>query len=224
MSSLSQSKPLVAQVINNVLSGLVREEAPLADSTAYRNIVEALMTCQRGPALTAIRSCLSRPFQSQQLVATKWHGDPKPLTGMDGGPLPGLSGQAILQTEVPLLPFQMTQELVKKHTEKYSKEPDAYSCLHWVDDVSQSDSLPGFKPCETGSISHLEGPDCNEQIACVVTLSALWVDGFVTPDHLSKPPVPQLTLTHFGIAALEFSQQFMAEGLRLLSMVKSGEV
>ena len=206
------------------MSGLVREEAPLADSNSYQGVTAKLILSQRGPALTTLRACLNSKFQLQRLTVASWWCDPYELRGMDGGPLPGLNGRPVEYGDTPLLPFQVSQDMVKKYTGKHSKEPDSYTCLRWVDDIQTNSSMDAFQYCRPGSLEFIQGPDCSEQIACVVTLSALWVHGFLDVNHTITPPQPQLMLTHFGSAALEFSHQFMAEGLRVLGLVMVGEV
>merc|ERR1711865_500229 len=50
------------QLLNNVLSTYILEPAPLADSDAYREIVDKLMMMHRGPAINTLRSVLNNVF------------------------------------------------------------------------------------------------------------------------------------------------------------------
>eukprot|EP00658_Telonema_sp_P-2_P016464 TRINITY_DN16397_c0_g1_i2.p1 TRINITY_DN16397_c0_g1~~TRINITY_DN16397_c0_g1_i2.p1 ORF type:complete len:401 (-),score=107.19 TRINITY_DN16397_c0_g1_i2:111-1313(-) len=208
------------QVIQNVLSGFVLESAPLADSASYHKIVDNLLQKQRAPAITTLRACLNRHFQTKRIDVGLWHlGEPTEF------PLPGSTQQQqhISLDDLPFLRYHFSMEDMVVHMAKYSKEIDPYFCLHWVEDTSAANP-PSFIRSETADLSQLGGQDCGDQVSCYITLSVLQVHGYLTEDHTISPPRPRLVLSPFGHAALTFSPRFTVEGMRVLSLVMMGEI
>lgn len=200
------------QLLNNVLSTYILESAPLADSDAYREIVNKLMMMHRGPAILCLRSVLNNVFQTRKLVMGLWYGDTREFQ--------------VPNNTLPFLRFRFTKESLEAAMAKHSKEVDPYLCLHWIEEERQATTPPSFVPIlpPNGELDQLAGADNGDQVACFVTLSVLFAHGYLAMDPVIAAPHPRLVLSHFGFAALDFSPEFLVEGMRVLSLVMMGRI
>jgi len=198
------------QLLNNVLSTYILEPAPLADSDAYREIVDKLMMMHRGPAINTLRSVLNNVFQTRKLIMGLWHGETREFP---------------IQPGLPFLRFSFSRENLERAMAKHSTEVDPYLCLHWIEEEREPAAQPSFQPIQPNQeLDQLARTESGDQVACFITLSVLFAHGYLAMDPVIAAPQPRLVLSHFGFAALEFGPEFMVEGMRVLSLVMMGRI